>query len=306
MIGVGKGSVSLLRNSVFALFGSASKIIGSVGSGTVPLLPCFMCFPPLTKGVAKLTFDDEYQARRQKGKVQQSDHALEGVGRGLLELGSGIFDGVTGIVTQPIKGAQAGGAGGFFAGVGRGLLGAVVKPTVGVLDFASRTTEGIKNTPDVFKAKARPLRKPRHFSHDRALRPYSEQDAAAQSFVRHVNGGKYEAHRYECTVPNLEKDSYLIITDKGVILLSSSDRFILFAAYREIQQVEATQFSSNEKRGDFRDITRYVVRISLTPKPWFSSPPKNPGRNEHLIRTVSAQQAQMTMNAIEAARKRAG
>lgn len=35
---------------------------------------------------------------------------------------------------------------GFFKGAAQGLTGLVVKPVTGVIDFASKTTEGLKNT----------------------------------------------------------------------------------------------------------------------------------------------------------------
>ena len=47
------------------------------------------------------------------------------------------MDGISGLVLQPIKGAQKDGAAGFFKGVGKGLLGVVAKPVGGVLDAAT-------------------------------------------------------------------------------------------------------------------------------------------------------------------------
>ena len=86
--------------------------------------------------------DDEYQEKRLQRKQKQATHVVEGVGHGLLELGEGILGGVSGLFVEPIRGAQTGGGTGFVAGLGRGLLGAVVKPAVGMFDLASRTTEG--------------------------------------------------------------------------------------------------------------------------------------------------------------------
>ena len=88
---------------------------------------------------------------------------------GVEHFGSGVMKGVTGIVTNPYKEAKKGGAGGappaptcrfyqprdicslgcpagFMKGVGKGLLGAVVKPTAGVLDLATDLSTAIKAT----------------------------------------------------------------------------------------------------------------------------------------------------------------
>ena len=47
------------------------------------------------------------------------------------EFGQGLFDGITGLVTQPFEGAQKGGALGFLQGFGRGIAGAALKPSAG-------------------------------------------------------------------------------------------------------------------------------------------------------------------------------
>lgn len=44
----------------------------------------------------------------------------------------GLYDGVTGLVTQPLAGAQGDGFAGFAVGMGRGLAGVIVKPTAGI------------------------------------------------------------------------------------------------------------------------------------------------------------------------------
>jgi vacuolar protein sorting-associated protein 13A/C len=52
----------------------------------------------------------------------------------------GAFDGVTGVVTQPIEGAKKNGMGGFVTGIGVGLVGLVVKPTAGVIDLVNKVS----------------------------------------------------------------------------------------------------------------------------------------------------------------------
>jgi vacuolar protein sorting-associated protein 13A/C len=67
---------------------------------------------------------------------------------------SGFAEGIKGIAMQPIQGAQKGGASGFFKvsrhegaadmqGVGRGLLGIVVKPVTGIVDMTSSTVQAV-------------------------------------------------------------------------------------------------------------------------------------------------------------------
>jgi vacuolar protein sorting-associated protein 13A/C len=56
----------------------------------------------------------------------------------------GVVQGVTGIVTKPVEGARQEGVKGFFKGAGKGLVGVVVRPASGVVDFASSSFDGIR------------------------------------------------------------------------------------------------------------------------------------------------------------------
>ena len=56
-------------------------------------------------------------------------------------MGFGIYDGVTGLVTQPVEGARQEGTLGFAKGLGKGLGGAMIKPIAG--NFHSCTDEAI-------------------------------------------------------------------------------------------------------------------------------------------------------------------
>jgi hypothetical protein len=47
------------------------------------------------------------------------------------ELACGFYDGITGVVTQPIRGAQENGAIGVCAGIFKGVGGLVLKPGAG-------------------------------------------------------------------------------------------------------------------------------------------------------------------------------
>ena len=51
-----------------------------------------------------------------------------------------MWGGVSGIITKPIEGAKEDGLAGFGKGIGKGLLGTVVKPVSGVVELVSKTT----------------------------------------------------------------------------------------------------------------------------------------------------------------------
>lgn len=65
---------------------------------------------------------------------------------GFKGLGFGILGGATGIFKQVYEGASNDGLPGVFSGLGKGLVGAVTKPVVGVLDFASETARAVRDS----------------------------------------------------------------------------------------------------------------------------------------------------------------
>lgn len=59
------------------------------------------------------------------------------------EFGYGMYDGITGLVTQPMKGAQKEGTAGFFKGIGKGLGGVWLKPGAAIFGIPGYTMKGI-------------------------------------------------------------------------------------------------------------------------------------------------------------------
>lgn len=57
-------------------------------------------------------------------------------------LATGVWEGVSGIVLSPVIGAKNDGVVGFCTGVGKGVLGAFVKPVSAVLDVTHLTIQG--------------------------------------------------------------------------------------------------------------------------------------------------------------------
>merc|ERR1719183_2204615 len=75
-----------------------------------------------------LTFDDEYVAKQRKIRANKN---ITGVADGIVEAGKSLATGVEGmfdVFTKPVQGAQTGGIGGFFTGLGSGAVSTFVKP----------------------------------------------------------------------------------------------------------------------------------------------------------------------------------
>jgi len=143
--GLAKGTYSLVRNSMFGTFNSASKVTGTVG-----------------KGLSQLSLDDDYLVERQKRKAtRRPKHIGYGLFYGVESLGEGLKDAVVGVVKNPVKGGQEGGALGAMKGLGKGLLGLPVKPVVGVMDLITNATEGLRNTANIFEKEDQRVKQPK-------------------------------------------------------------------------------------------------------------------------------------------------
>uniref|UniRef100_A0A8C5L643 Vacuolar protein sorting 13A n=1 Tax=Jaculus jaculus TaxID=51337 RepID=A0A8C5L643_JACJA len=163
--GMALGLKALVGGAVGGLAGAASKITSA-----------------MAKGVAAMTMDADYQQKRREAMNKQPAGLREGITRGGKGLVSGFVSGITGIVTKPIKGAQKEGAAGFFKGVGKGLVGAVARPTGGIIDMASSTFQGIKRATETSEVES--LRPPRFFNEDGVIRPYRLRDGTGNQMLQ--------------------------------------------------------------------------------------------------------------------------
>lgn len=67
--------------------------------------------------------------------------------KGARELGTGLFDGVTGVLMEPYRAVNSNPSDytAIAKATARGIIGVAVKPTVGVIDFATRGVEGVRH-----------------------------------------------------------------------------------------------------------------------------------------------------------------
>ncbi|KAJ9658344.1 hypothetical protein H2198_003774 [Neophaeococcomyces mojaviensis] len=77
---------------------------------------------------------------RKQGRVTDLQSGLKAAGK---EFGYGFYDGITGLVTQPIQGARKEGAAGFMKGMFRGAFGLVLKPGASIWGLPGYTFKGI-------------------------------------------------------------------------------------------------------------------------------------------------------------------
>lgn len=121
-------------------------------------------------------------------KEKQPSNIASGILRGAGALIKSLFDAIVGIFAEPIRGGSKSGFTGAIKGVGKGMIGLVLKPVHGTLDLVTLTARGITNTPktvylkvsSIFKKK---VRKPRSTI---PVTPYIENVGSARESVINI------------------------------------------------------------------------------------------------------------------------
>ena len=88
-----------------------------------------------------------FKQKRDAKEDKEPSNLVSGVAYGTKSMLSNVFSAVTGVITEPVKGAKQGGMKGMSVGIGKGFLGLVCKPMKGTIDLVTKTTRGISNTP---------------------------------------------------------------------------------------------------------------------------------------------------------------
>ncbi|XP_018308960.1 vacuolar protein sorting-associated protein 13A isoform X2 [Mycetomoellerius zeteki] len=219
------GVRSMLGHTVGGMAGAVSKITGAMG-----------------KGIAALTFDKDYQRKRQEQLNKQPANLQEGLARSGKGLVMGVVDGVTGVVMKPLSGAKEEGVEGFFKGFGKGVVGLVTRPTAGVIDFASGSFGAVRRATELSE-EAKRVRSPRFLQPDSLVRPYIKDEAEGNKILMELEKGKY-AHTDVYVYHVFINKDVLLLTDKRLSYLERSD---LFGGWRIDWSHTWNEFSESTK-----------------------------------------------------------
>jgi len=182
-VGLVQGAGSLLKHTLAGTLNSVDKITGSLGTG-----------------IASLSLDDEYLEQREKMKMKKAKHVGEGLKQAGMSIFTGFEKGITGVFMKPIEGASKGGLKGFFKGTFQGISGLIVKPVSGLLDAASKTAEGIKNTAVSGDDKPRENRERLlrvFYTYDKYYQDFDKKDAELNFFLQvEMKKGRFVGSTY--------------------------------------------------------------------------------------------------------------
>jgi len=241
MDGVARGTGSLARHTVSGIADSASLLTET-----------------FSKNMAVLTLDRRYAQRRDRAVELRAAEGgtttfVEGVESGVLKLLRGVVEGVSGVIRAPIRGAEKRGVQGFAKGVGKGLLGLLVKPVIGLSDAATDVMIGVKGSVEgatggghfgVYREQLRPRRA--LYGRDRALRYYNLADATAALLMTRTRlaGEEYLSH-YDMG------SRVALLSVKRVLLLSDDGKELLMVKFKQMKAVEVRQVPKPDGRAEW-------------------------------------------------------
>jgi len=231
--GVARGTLSLARHTVGGFADSAAMLAET-----------------FSKNMTVLTLDRRYAQKRDRGDMLREHddiNVASGLGSGVQKLVSGFLEGVTGVVRAPIRGAEKRGLEGFAKGIGKGLLGLLVKPIIGISDGFTDVMIGVKGTVDGAGGQTmhRQLTqvRPRRalYGREKAIRPFVFADAAASALMLRTRlaGESYLSHADM-------GDRVALISVKRVLLLGQRGEELLVLKLKHIEKVEVRSVTMDD------------------------------------------------------------
>jgi hypothetical protein len=274
--GVARGTFSLARHTVGGFADSAAMLTET-----------------FSKNMAVLTLDRRYAQKRDRGEILRDHDDINvalGLGSGVQKLITGFLEGVTGVVKAPIRGAEKKGLEGFAKGIGKGLLGLLVKPIIGISDGIADVMLGVKGSLEGatgVQSQLTPLRPRRAlYGRERSLRSYNMADAAASSLLMRTRlaGEEYFDH--------LDMgDRLLLVSVKRLLVLGSRGQELLLIRLKHIESVEVR----STKHGEDEVVWSVLILLST---------PRSNGSDVEVIACRKGEDAKDLCSFLETALKR--
>lgn len=128
----------MIQNSVSGVTKSVSSLTSAVGTT-----------------LSAISFDSEFVQQRNIQRINnEPNNVADGLMKGAYKFGISAWSGLSGVWKEPIKGIEEDKNNkirGFAKGVGKSMLGLVVKPFVGAADMGTDIIQGMGNTLPQYK-----------------------------------------------------------------------------------------------------------------------------------------------------------
>ena len=232
-IGVAQGTLSLVSHSASGFFGVLAKVSARAGQA-VAVLSLDADFRDWHRD--KVVVDTTNLTRDWKRRgVQKVEWMLA---KPLLDISSGVVQGIFGVVLAPVKGYQKNGNLGLARGLAAGGIGLLARPLVGILDaftHFSSSLHDIAKSVNILDKRLQPamkLRMPYIFGMKSILEPFDPVSARAAYLLRRfpIRESKHDSPSASETIVHTEllprrgretHDTFAIATTARFILLQS-------------------------------------------------------------------------------------
>ncbi|BFG24048.1 hypothetical protein CerSpe_103220 [Prunus speciosa] len=198
--GMAQGTTSLLSNTVYAISDAATQFSKAAH-----------------KGIVAFTFDDQAVSGVEQQQIGIATHS-----KGVI---NGVFEGLTGLLQSPIKGAERHGLPGVLSGIALGITGLVAKPAASILEVTGKTAQSIRNRSRFYQMGQQRfrVRLPRPLSRELPLRPYTWEEAVGASALVEAD----DSFRLKDEILVMCKElrqagKFVIITQRLVLIISCS------------------------------------------------------------------------------------
>jgi Vacuolar-sorting-associated 13 protein C-terminal/SHR-binding domain of vacuolar-sorting associated protein 13 len=169
--GIMKGGKSFVKNTLCTVTGMLSSLTGTLGSGIARA-----SFDPKFIELTDVPTTNFYVGEELLVLPTAKESNLTRAGEKFLD---SVVSGIKGVVDSPLEGGRSRGLGGMFQGIGKGLVGAIVKPVAGAVGFAKDVTSSLT---DVMSDKKRLLR----LQFPRAPSPFPVEYQEERNLFYHV------------------------------------------------------------------------------------------------------------------------
>ena len=173
---------------------------------------------------------------------KKAKNITQGLYYGVKGFGVEVFQGITGVVTQPIDGARKKGASGCIVGVGKGILGLILFVPIGIFRASQSVSQGISGTADtlgnyfktpleLLETKMVRIRPPRRIGGGGVLRIYNDEISVVNRMIKESTKlGIFEDQqiKFFCMLPALDSNGVPNYADRNLLVVTNE--YILFSS----------------------------------------------------------------------------
>ncbi|KAN0027586.1 hypothetical protein ACTFIU_010554 [Dictyostelium citrinum] len=244
----GQGSKSLAKHSVYGIFDSGAKLTGSAG-----------------KVLSTLSMDQRYILERQYIIGESPNTFMQGLILGGRAAKTAVYRGFSGFVRLPYEGGKEAGPKGVVKGIGKGTAGLVLKPIAAGFDFASKVSEGIKNSTQLSIDRKR-IRFPRPLFSDSPLETYDSAESYGHFLfltyiitagkLRRISADQINLPLMEVVSKDEKYVSHLIYKNRKTILFTNKRIIYLYDTdgFRTKFDIKYTRIHGVSEKSDHIDI----------------------------------------------------